>query len=143
MEILRYDTGATMSRVTEVNGLLFFSGHVAAQGETMEVTGDTAANYYDLGDAVKEYRIYLSTMYIAEEVAVFQAADAKDADTLKTMCENRIAALKDSFDGYLPDEYAAVDENATVLASGDIVALVIGTKEGVAAAKEVFDKALG
>ena len=38
---------------------------------------------------------------------------------------------------------AAVDENATVLASGDIVALVIGTKEGVAAAKEVFDKALG
>ena len=36
MEILRYDTGATMSRVTEVNGLLFFSGHVAAQGETME-----------------------------------------------------------------------------------------------------------
>ena len=33
MEILRYDTGATMSRVTEVNGLLFFSGHVAARGE--------------------------------------------------------------------------------------------------------------
>ena len=114
-----------------------------AQGETMEVTGDTAANYYDLGDAVKEYRIYLSTMYIAEEVAVFQAADAKDADTLKTMCENRIAALRDSFDGYLPEEYTAVEENAVVLAGGDIVALVVGSKDGVAAAKAVFEKALG
>ena len=103
------------------------------QGETMEVTGDT----------VKEYRIYLSTMYIAEEVAVFQAADAKDADTLKTMCENRIAALKDSFDGYLPEEYTTVDENAVVLAGGDIVALVVGSKDGVAAAKAVFEKALG
>ena len=113
------------------------------QGETMEVTGDTAANYYDLGDAVKEYRIYLSTMYIAEEVAVFQAADAKDVDTLKTMCENRIAALKDSFDGYLPEEYTTVDENAVVLAGGDIVALVVGSKDGVAAAKAVFEKALG
>jgi len=36
MEILRYDTDATMSRVTEVNGLLFFSGHVAAKGKTTE-----------------------------------------------------------------------------------------------------------
>ena len=114
-----------------------------AQGETMEVTGDTAENYYAMGDMVKDYRIYLSTMYIAEEVAVFRLADAKKADTVKKLCETRVQDLKDSFDGYLPDEYATVDENATVLASGDIVALVIGTKEGVAAAKEVFDKALG
>ena len=114
-----------------------------AQGETMEVTGDTAENYYAMGDMVKDYRIYLSTMYIGEEVAVFRLADAKKADTVKKLCETRVQDLKDSFDGYLPDEYATVDENATVLASGDIVALVIGTKEGVAAAKEVFDKALG
>ena len=116
---------------------------LAPQGETMEVTGDVAANYYQIGDEVKDYRIYLSTMYIAEEVAVFRLTDAKKADTVKKLCETRVQDLKDSFDGYLPDEYATVDENATVLASGDIVALVIGTKEGVAAAKEVFDKALG
>ena len=116
---------------------------LAPQGETMEVTGDVAANYYQIGDEVKDYRIYLSTMYIAEEVAVFRLADAKKADTVKKLCETRVQDLKDSFDGYLPDEYATVDENATVLASGDIVALVIGTKEGVAAAKEVFEKALG
>ena len=36
MEIKRYDVGATMSRVTEANGFLFFSGHVAAKGESME-----------------------------------------------------------------------------------------------------------
>ena len=116
---------------------------LAAQGETMEVTGDVAANYYTMGDSVKEYRIYLSTMYLAEEVAVFRAADEKSVDAVKSMCEQRISDLKDSFDGYLPEEYAVVDENATVLAGGDIVALVIGSKDGVAAAKAVFDKALG
>lgn len=113
------------------------------QGETMEVTGDVAQNYYDMGELVKDYRIYLSTMYIGEEVAVFRLADGKNADAVKTICENRIQELKDSFDGYLPDEYAAVDENAVVLAAGDVVAMVTGTKDGVAAAKAVFDKALG
>lgn len=112
-------------------------------GETMEVTGDVAGNYYDMGEMVKDYRVYLSTMYIAEEVAVFRLADAKNADAAKTMCESRIQDLKNSFDGYLPDEYAIVEENATVLAQGDVVALVIGTADGVAAAKAVFDKALG
>ena len=116
---------------------------LAPQGETMEVTGDVAANYYQIGDEVKDYRIYLSTMYIAEEVAVFRLADAKKADTVKKLCETRVQDLKDSFDGYLPEEYAAVEENAVVLASGDVVAMVTGTKEGVAAAKEVFEKALG
>ena len=116
---------------------------LAPQGETMEVTGDVAANYYQIGDEVKDYRIYLSTMYIAEEVAVFRLAEGKKADDVKAMCQQRIQDLKDSFDGYLPEEYAAVEENAVVLASGDVVAMVTGTKEGVAAAKEVFEKALG
>lgn len=110
------------------------------QGETMEATGNVAANYYDLGGAVKEYRIYLSTMYIAEEVAVFQLNDPKDAETVKKMCETRIQDLKDSFDGYLPEEYQAVSDNAVILAEGDIVALVIGTSDGVAAARAVFEK---
>lgn len=110
------------------------------QGETMEATGNVAANYYDLGDEVKEYRIYLSTMYIAEEVAVFQLSDVKNADAVKKMCETRIQDLKDSFEGYLPEEYQAVSDNATVLAEGDIVAMVTGTAEGVAAAKAVFEK---
>ncbi len=35
MEIKRYDTTATMSRVTEHNGILYFCGHVAAKGESM------------------------------------------------------------------------------------------------------------
>ena len=114
---------------------------LAAQGETQDVTGDVAANYYDMGEAVKDYKIYISTMYIGEEVAVFQLADQKEADTVKKMCEKRIQDLKDSFKDYLDEEYAAVDENATVLAKGDIVAMVTGTKDGVAAAKAVFDKA--
>lgn len=110
------------------------------QGEMMEVTGDVAANYYVMGAEVKDFRIYLSTMYIAEEVAVFQVDDAKNADAVKKMCENRIEDLKDSFEGYLPEEYETMNDNAVVLAEGNIVAMVVGTAEGVAAAKEVFEK---
>ena len=111
---------------------------LSPQGEMLEVSGDVAANYYDLTGA-ESYKIYVSTMYIGEEVAVLKG----DAAALKTACETRIQDLKASFDGYLPDEYAAVDANATVLAEGDIVAMVTGTPEGVAAAKEVFEAAFG
>lgn len=110
------------------------------QGETIEAAGSVAANYYDLGDEVTEYRIYLSTMYIAEEVAVFKLGDPKDADTIKKMCETRIQDLKDSLEDYAPEEFQTIKDNATVLAEGDIVALVIGTSDGVAAAKAVFEK---
>lgn len=110
------------------------------QGEVMEASGNVAANYYDIGGDVKAYRIYLSTMYIAEELAVFQLSDAKNADAAKKMCEGRIQDLKDSFEDYLPEEYQTVKDNAAVLAEGDIVALVIGTADGVAAAKAVFEK---
>ncbi len=113
---------------------------LGVQGEMMEVTGDVAANYYSMGDEVKDYRIYLSTMYIAEEVAVFRLADAKDADAVKKLCESRIQDLKDSFDGYLQEEYDTVSETATVRAAGDSVAMVTGTTDGVAAAKAAFDK---
>lgn len=115
---------------------------LAPVGETIEVTGDVAANYYTLGDEVKEYRIYLSTMYIAEEVAVFRVSDTDKIADVTAICQQRISDLKDNFEDYLPEEYAAVNDNAAVLSAGDIVALVIGSKDGVAAAKAVFDKAL-
>lgn len=114
---------------------------LAPQGEMLEVSGDVAANYYTMGEEVSSYKIYVSSMYIGEEVAVFQLSDAAQADTAKKMCEKRIQDLKDSFDGYLQEEYTAVDENATVLSNGNIVAMVTGTADGVAAAKEVFEKA--
>ena len=110
------------------------------QGEMIDATGEVAANYYAMGDEVKGYRIYLSGMYIAEEVAVFQLGDTKDAETVKKMCESRIQDLKDQFEDYLPEEYQTVNDNAVVLAEGDIVAMVTGTAEGVAAAKAVFEK---
>ena len=80
-------------------------------------------------------------MYIGEEVAVFRLAEGKKADDVKAMCQQRIQDLKDSFDGYLPEEYDTVKENAVVLSEGDIVAMVTGAKEGVDAAKAVFEKA--
>ena len=35
MDINRYDVGTSFSRVTEVNGILYFSGHVASKGSNM------------------------------------------------------------------------------------------------------------
>lgn len=113
---------------------------LAVQGEVIEAAGSVAENYYAIGDEVKDYRIYLSTMYIAEEVAVFQLKDTKNAETVKKMCEARIQDLKDSLEDYVPEQYQAVRDNAVVLAEGDIVAMVTGTAEGVAAAKAVFEK---
>ena len=113
------------------------------QGELTEVSGDVAANFYEMGDFVKEYKIYVSGMYIAEEVAVFRLTDPGKAEDGKTMVENRIAALKKSFDGYLPEEFASMNENALVLSKGDIVCFLVGLNPGRDAAKEVFDKAVG
>ena len=96
-----------------------------------------------MGDFVKEYKIYVSGMYIAEEVAVFRLTDPGKAEDGKTMVENRIAALKKSFDGYLPEEFASMNENALVLSKGDIVCFLVGINPGRDAAKEVFDKAVG
>ena len=47
MEIKRYDTSATMSRVTEVGDILYFSGHVASKGETMTEQAEALFARYD------------------------------------------------------------------------------------------------
>ena len=67
-----------------------------AQGETMEVTGDTAENYYAMGDMVKDYRIYLSTMYIGEEVAVFRLGGQEGR-----RCEGHVPAAHPGPEGQL------------------------------------------
>ena len=47
MEIKRYDTTATMSRVTEYDGVLYFCGHVAARGETVEEQAEALFARFD------------------------------------------------------------------------------------------------
>ena len=113
-----------------------------AQGELIEVSSNVVSNYYELdADVVNEYKIYISTSFIAEEVAVFKIAKKSDADKVKSMIEKRILDLKETFTGYLPEELDTLEQNATILTNGDIVAFVTRTKEGVAAATEVFNNA--
>lgn len=110
-------------------------------GETMELTGELASSYYQMGDLVSEYKIYISTMYIAEEVAVFRLADAGKSGEGTKMVEGRIADIRASFDNYLPEEFKTANENALILQKGDIVCLLLGYQPGLDAAKKVFDQA--
>ena len=115
---------------------------LAPMGETMELSDATAANYYDMDDFVKEYKVYISTMYIAEEVAVFRLTDADKKKDGEKMVEARISDLKAGFDNYLPEEFQTVSQNSLVLSSGDIVCYLVGYQPGLDAAKAVFDKAM-
>lgn len=47
MGVKRYDCGVRMSRVTEYNGVLYFGGHVAASGKTMEEQGRALLGRYE------------------------------------------------------------------------------------------------
>lgn len=110
-------------------------------GETMELTGDLAQNYYRLDGLVSEYKIYISTMYIAEEVAVLRLTDAGKTKEGKALVEARLADIRASFHNYLPEEFKTANENALVLQQGDIVCLLLGYQPGLDAAKKVFDQA--
>lgn len=113
-----------------------------AQGELVEVSSNVVSNYYNLNEEIiKEYKIYISSSFIAEEIAVFKIANKSDADKAKSIIEERILALKETFTGYLPEELATLEQNATILTNGTIVAFVSGTKEGVTAATDVFNNA--
>lgn len=112
------------------------------QGELLEAAESVLDNYYTIDPAVVTgQKIYISTSFIAEEIAVFEVADGK-AEDAKKMVEQRLNDLKASFEGYLPDELASLEENAKVLAKGNLVCLLAGSSEGVEAAEKVFNDAL-
>lgn len=113
-----------------------------AQGELLEASDSVLDNYYTVdSQAVTAHKVYISTAFIAEEVAVFACADGKE-DTVVKMAEQRLQDLKDSFDGYLPEEYASLEQNARILKGGGLVCLLAGSAEGVEAAMAVFDTAV-
>lgn len=111
---------------------------LAPQGELLEVTDGVLDNYYTLDSAVFEgHKIYISTSFIAEEVAVFSVKDGKTAEAKKVL-EQRLTDLKKSFDGYRQEELASLTENAKVLEGANLVCLLAGTGDGRAAAEKVF-----
>ena len=115
---------------------------LAPAGEMTEMGEELAVSYYDMGEGlVSEYKIYMSGVYLAEEVALFRLSSPDKAEEGKSMLEKRIQDLKDNFDGYLPDQYDAM-VNATILQQGDLVCFVVGGEPGLSDAKAVVEKAV-
>ena len=111
------------------------------QGEMLELSSDTLSNFYTI-DTEKElaYKVYVSTSYIGEEIAVFDITGDKDVDFNKVL-EQRMEDLKESFDGYLPEEMDAVTSTGEILTNGNLVCLVIGDNAGTQSAKDIFSAA--
>ncbi len=114
------------------------------QGELEPVGESVVSNYYDIDPAVvKDYKIYISPSFIAEEIAVFRLVDDKQTtiDAAKAMAEKRLGDLKTTFDGYLPEELASLEENAEIYANGTTVCFVTGAAESKEAALKILKAA--
>ncbi len=111
--------------------------------ELMQVTSDSVlTNYYfvDMAD-VSYWALYRSSSgATAEEVAVFEAADADAAARVKDAVNTRVDDLKFAFENYVPAELPKI-ENAVVYTVGNYVVLV--TNDDDAAALELVKGFLG
>ena len=114
---------------------------LAPQGEMMEAGEKVLSNYYTVDSkVVKSSKIYISSSWTAEEVAVFRLVDSKQEtmDAAEAMIHQRIDNLTASFDGYLPEELAILEDNSVIYRQGDIICFVSGSADGVAAAMKVM-----
>ena len=114
---------------------------LAPQAELIEVSQNVLSNYYNVdSQVVQAYKIYISSAWTAEEIAVFLLVDDKSStiEAAKAMINQREDALTASFEGYLPEELATLQENSAVYHQGRIIAFVSGSAEGVASALTVL-----
>ena len=69
-----------------------------------------AAIYRIAPEDVVEQQVYVSTGATAEEIAVFEAADAEAAQRIETAVWQRVADQKTSFADYLPAELPKLED---------------------------------
>lgn len=114
------------------------------QADLIEISEKVLSNYYNLNDKiVKSHKIYISSAWTAEEVAIFQLVDNKSStiEAAQSMIKQRIDTLTTSFDGYLPEELITLQENSTIYQNGPIIAFISGSADGVASALTVLQTA--
>ena len=112
------------------------------RGELPAMEESVVDNFYSFDKAVlPDYKIYASTTYTAEEIAVFATPGQDAVDAAKKAINTRVDDLKTSFDGYKPEELAVLEENVQILEGNGVVALLMGDSDNVKKAKEAFDKA--
>ena len=114
---------------------------LSPRGEMIQISERVLPNYYtvDLSN-VDSFWISMSSMFQAEEVAVFCVKQGTKAESLRAVLEQRLADMKDSFQNYRDEEYALVRDNAKILTSGRYIVLVCGEKKGCDAAVKAFEK---
>lgn len=95
--------------------------------------------YYWLDpDGVADGAVFCADTASAQEIAVLCLADGADTGGAKQALSDYSQRRAGAFTGYLPDE-AALAENASVLARGDMVALLICREPDLA--KAAFERA--
>lgn len=94
------------------------------QGEFLELSSDTIENFYDIDTSLlTSYSVYISSSFIAEEIAVFEIVDGVD---IQQILRSRVDNLKESFLDYLPEEYKVVEDNAKIVQKDNLICLIIG-----------------
>ena len=90
---------------------------------------------YNIDFAVNQ-QIYISSGATAEEIAVFELKDDKDADKAYENATQRIADQKDAFENYIPKEVQKLN-SAIVKNSGNYVIVCVSDDDK---AKDIISK---
>lgn len=78
-------------------------------GETLNKADNGIAEIlYDI-DGASAAMVYVGAGAVADELALFEFSNETDAQSAISLAEERIAALKDSFATYIPEEVPKLD----------------------------------
>lgn len=113
---------------------------IGFKDQMTKVDKDVIENLYLIKEKdVKKCAVYVSTGATAEELAVFEARNAKSADKILKQCKLRVKIQKSAFEVYNPDEVGKLS-NSVVKKSGDYVVLCVS--ENKDKASELIKSAL-
>lgn len=93
--------------------------------ELSPVENDVFSYVYDVpGESYEEAVLLLASGAAADEICIVKAADKDSKNAIKAKMEARIAAQKESFASYLPEEAAKLD-NAIIREIDDYLIFIV------------------
>lgn len=101
--------------------------NVKFEDEMTLIDEKTVESLYNINYAVSQV-VYISSGATAEEVAVFELKDVKDASKALDAARQRIEVLKQGFETYIPEEIPKLD-NAIVKKAGRYVIVCISNSD--------------
>lgn len=109
-------------------------------GELSPVEAEVFAYLYDITpEHYTESRLLLASGAVADEICIIKAADENSKNIIKEKITARLAAQKENFASYLPQEVAKLD-NALLLEQDDYLILVVCNQPEQA--KELIESAI-